>query len=32
MLQATCEKVNYPVNANTYGNFFGIVANFNGIS
>jgi hypothetical protein len=26
-----CEKVNYPENANSYGNFFAIVANFNGI-
>ena len=30
-LQAICEKVNNPLPANANGNFFGLVANFNGI-
>lgn len=30
-LQAICEKVNNPLTANANGNFFGLVANFNGI-
>jgi len=30
-LQAICEKVNNPLLANVNGNFFGLVANFNGI-